>query len=108
MQLTPLVDLYLHNGRSDKFSYGLELHHLSSNGSKIDWQDFSHSSGTLFGKSYFGATVLSASVGYDHRVNYNYANAPSDSSGSAKDLFRRTYNYLPVELSFQNTKKNKG
>jgi hypothetical protein len=40
-QLTPLLDLQLHNGHSDKLSYGLEVNHLSSNASKIAFQDFS-------------------------------------------------------------------
>lgn len=108
MQLTPLLDLYLHNGRSDKFSYGLDFHHLSSNGSKIDYQDFSHTGGTVFGKAFVGSTALSGSIGYDHRKNYNYAEINSDTSDASKQSLKRRYNYLPVTLGFENTKKTKG
>ncbi|MBA2423251.1 MAG: hypothetical protein H0V61_08505, partial [Chitinophagales bacterium] len=48
-QLTPLAELYLHNSSSEKFSYGLDFHHISSNGSKLNFQDFSRTRGTAFG-----------------------------------------------------------
>ncbi|HUM48577.1 MAG TPA: hypothetical protein PLD84_16710, partial [Chitinophagales bacterium] len=107
MQLTPLLDLHLHNGHSDKYSYGLNLHHLSSNGSKIDYQDFSHSGIGLFGNAYVGSSELSASLGYDHRKNYNYAEAISDTGDNTKKSLKRTYNFLPVEIGFQNSKNTK-
>lgn len=107
MQLTPLIDLHLHNGNSKNFSYGLHLHHLSSNGSKIDYQDFSNTGGNLFGKAYAGSSVLSAMVGYQHRKNYNYAAAEPDTGGIDKKSMKRTYNLLPVELTFQNTMNGK-
>jgi len=106
-QLTPLLDLNLHSGKSDKFSYGLNIYHLSSNGSKIDYQDFSRTGGTLGGKSYFGGTALWADVGYHHRKNYNYAAASADSGADSKSLFKRTYDYLPISIGFQNTKLTK-
>ena len=107
MQLTPLLELNLHNGHSDKFSYGANFHHLSSNGSKIDYQDFSHTGGDLFGTAYVGGSSLSASAGYDHRKNYYYADTLSDTINNPKKTLKRTYNYLPVELTFQNTRNAK-
>lgn len=107
MQLTPLLELNLHNGHSDKFSYGANFHHLSSNGSKIDYQDFSHTGGDLFGTAYVGGSSLSASAGYDHRKNYFYADTLSDTINNPKKTLKRTYNYLPVELTFQNTRNAK-
>lgn len=103
MQLTPLIDLYLHNGPSDKFSYGAEMHHLSSNGSKIDYQDFSASRINLFGTAFVGSSSLSASAGYGRRKHYYYA----DTSGDDRNSLKRNYDFLPVELTFQNTKNVK-
>ncbi|MBK9732891.1 MAG: hypothetical protein IPO83_16685 [Chitinophagaceae bacterium] len=103
MQLTPLIDLHLHNGNSKSFSYGLNLHHLSSNGSKIDYQDFSHTGIDLFGSAYVGGSVLSATAGYDFRKNYNYAEAVTDSTDNDKQDLKRTYILLPFEIGFQNT-----
>ncbi len=107
-QLTPLIDLYLHNGASEKFSYGLNFHHLSSNGSKVDFQDFSHTGGTAFGTAYVGTTALSGSIGYDHRKNFHYAESFLDTSEFNKKLLKHTYNYVPVEVGFRNTKILKG
>ncbi len=107
MQLTPLIDLHLHNGNSKTFSYGVNLRHLSSNGSKIDYQDFSSTGGNLVGKAYAGSSVLSGMVGYEHRKNYNYAAAEPDSGNIDKQSLKRTYNLLPVELMFQNAMNGK-
>lgn len=107
MQLTPLIDLQLHNGAAGNLSYGLNLHHLSSNGSKIDYQDFSHTGGNIFGTAYVGSSALSASFGYDHRKNYNYAAATADTGSIEKQSLKRTYNLIPVELAFANTKNAK-
>lgn len=107
MQLTPLLELNLHNGNDDKFSYGANLHHLSSNGSKIKYQDFSHTGINLFGTAYVGGSSLTATAGYDHRKNYYYADTLSDTSNNAKNSLKRTYNYLPIDLIFQNTRNAK-
>ncbi len=109
-QLTPLLEIYLGNGKNEKFSYGLNLEHLSSNGSKIDFQDQSHNGGSLFGTSYFKNTALSARLDYDRDV-YHFYGFDSTFNDTAnfftKDLLKQQFNMFGITTSFQNTKDTK-
>lgn len=105
-QVTPLIELYLGNGRSNKFSYGLNLHHISSNPGNIDFQDASHTGGSLSGRSYFKNTELSGNVDYDRRVHYFYGFDPGfiDSSGEfTKDLLRQKFENIGVNAGLKNS-----
>lgn len=108
-QLTPLVEIYLANGRSDKFNYGLNFHHVSSNPSNIDFQDMSHTGGTLFGTSYFKGTALYADVNYDRQVHYFYGFTPGfiDTFNSySKDFLRQRFQNIGVNVGLKNAKQN--
>src|SRR4030095_12633195 len=106
-QLTPLLDLYLSNGASDKFSYGLNANYISSNGGKVDFQDFSKTGISVFGTSYVGSTALSAKLGYDNHLVHYYGISGSDTNALTKNELKKVYSYIPVDLSFRNTKSNK-
>lgn len=108
-QLTPLVEIYLANGRSDKFTYGLNFHHVSSNPSNIDFQDISHTGGSLFGTSYFKGTALSAEVNYDRQVHYFYGFTPGfvdTFNVFNKDFLRQRFQNIGVNVGLKNAKQN--
>ncbi|HYV94791.1 MAG TPA: hypothetical protein VE978_23660 [Chitinophagales bacterium] len=109
-QLTPLIELYLGNGRSDKFNYGLSFHHVSSNPSKIDFQDVSHTGAAIFGRSYFKSTELSGEVNYDRQEHYFYG-FPSYFVDSLelydKDFLRQKFQTTGVNVRLKNAKETK-
>ncbi len=110
MQLTPLLDVHLSNGRNDKFSYGLNLNHLSSSGSKINFQDQSHTAGSLYGTSYLKNTSLSANLSYDRDV-YHFYGFNADFFDSlqllSKNLLKQQFQNIALYLGFKNTKSTK-
>jgi len=108
-QLTPLVEIYLANGRSDKFNYGMNFHHVSSNPSNIDFQDRSNTGGALFGASYFKGTALSAGVNYDREVHYFYGFTPGfvdTFNAYNKDFLRQRFQNIGVNAGLRNAKQN--
>ena len=108
-QLTPLVEIYLANGRSDKFNYGLNFHHVSSTPSNIDFQDMSHTGGALFGTSFFKGTALSGEVDYDRQVHYFYGFTPGfvdTFNAFNKDFLRQRFQNIGVNVGLKNAKQN--
>jgi len=79
---TPMGELALNTRRSEKFSGGLNLSHLSSdgkveldNGHKV-FSGFSDNRFSAYGKTFFRAFSLSADVGYRRLVSHAYGYDP--------------------------------
>jgi hypothetical protein len=79
---TPMGELALNTRRSEKFSGGLNLSHLSSdgkveldNGHKV-FSGFSDNRFSAYGKTFYRAFSLSADVGYRRLVSHAYGYDP--------------------------------
>lgn len=109
-QLTPLFEVYLGNGRSDKYSYGANFHYLSSHATGMDYQDVSHLGGNVSGTSYFKSTALSGGIGYDQDVYHFYGFDPAftDTANQfSKDLLKNQFQNFSLNLGLGNTKPTK-
>ncbi|MFI5135909.1 MAG: hypothetical protein ACHQD9_08660, partial [Chitinophagales bacterium] len=107
---TPLFEIYLGNGRSDKFNYGGSFHLLSSHATSADYQDVSHLGGKIFGTSYFKNTALSGGSSFDQDVYhfYGFSQAFTDTANAlSKDLLKNQFQNLGVNLGLMNTKETK-
>ncbi|MBA3647649.1 MAG: hypothetical protein H0W62_03715 [Chitinophagales bacterium] len=106
-QFTPLIDLYLNNGRSDKYNFGFNFHHLSSNG-KLDFQNFNSNAAAAKATTYFAGTSLGGKLTYDRDVYHFYGIKQGDSSSQlSKDFLKQRFQNIGVALQFQNTQSNK-
>ncbi len=68
---SPLAEIYLNSGRSEKYSYGARIKHLSAQG-KPEHADFSHNGLGIYGKKESNNKRLSGKLDFDRNVFHFY------------------------------------
>lgn len=102
-QFSPLVEVAVSSGRSEKLNYGVRGHYTSSNGSREN-QLYSSAGASLFGKYYVGPVVLGAEASVQSETVFFYGYNAEDTSFS-KDAARRRYLRTGFGLSLGNAGK---
>jgi hypothetical protein len=109
---TPYVEFFSNSLRSDKFSLGLHLRHLSSQGGIKDYANSSYSQnlGELYGKRYFKNSVLSAEVDYHRNVVHYYGFKPSDYAGIniTDDQLKQRFSTVSAAIGYKSNYKRDG
>lgn len=103
--LTPLVDAHLHNGRSEKVSFGAQFRHLSSQGTPEN-ADFSDNYLGIYGTQYASKYKLSGKLNYE-RNRFNTYGYDHDSFSFEADTLKRVFNQVHGGVVLDNYYNNK-
>lgn len=103
--LTPLVDAHLHNGRSEKVSFGAQFRHLSSQGTPEN-ADFSDNYLGIYGTQYASKYKLSGRLNYE-RNRFNTYGYDHDSFSFEADTLKRVFNQVHGGVVLDNYYNNK-
>ena len=103
---TPLVDLSISSGKSNKFTVGADAFYNSSRG-KLDYQDFSHLGGLAYGKLFVGKNVLGLNTSFtQHKLNYYGYNHADTTLIIIPDSIKQRYNTIGVGISIGSALEN--
>ena len=103
---TPLVDLSISSGKSDKFTLGANAFYNSSRG-KIDYQDFSRLGGLAYGKLFVGKNVLGLNASFtQHKLNYYGYNHADTTLIIIPDSIKQRYNTIGAGISIGSALEN--
>ncbi len=102
---TPLLQIELHNGKSNNYAYGLSAHHLSSNG-KPAYKAFMDDNITIHGAKFMNGNTLSGQMGYS-RFGYNYYGYDHEVYTFKKDSVKQAINNITANLHYDNIKTSK-
>lgn len=113
---TPLFEAYFHNLRSKRYSYGIDLKHISSHGEikdKANKRDFignySNNEINMFGKRFLENGTLGVNVGYQRKVNYFYGYNPElvNDDLEKHDSLKQHFNKIEAKMNVFSTYKSK-
>ncbi len=101
--ITPYLELFVNNGRSKDYNYGLHLNHLSSRTGPVDGANSGNSNtDLLLNGSYFSKThTFSAEAGYTRERYHYYGYAPG--LDFDRDSIKQTFNIGHVQLGLQKS-----
>lgn len=102
--LTPLAQVYINSGRSEKWNYGLFADYISTNGT--DFKDYSHLN--VGGTSQFylqEAYAIPINASYTHDMVYYYG-YDADSLEFKKQDIRQQFNAFHFDVAFKNLAEN--
>lgn len=103
---TPLIDLSVSSGKSDKFTVGANGFYNSSKG-KLDYQDFSRFGGLAYGKLFLGKSVLGLNAGYtQHRLNYYGYDHADTTLNIIADSIKQRYQTVGGSISLGSAQEN--
>ncbi|MBK9462908.1 MAG: hypothetical protein IPN94_26715 [Sphingobacteriales bacterium] len=103
---TPLVDLSISSGKSDKFTVGANAFYNSSRG-KLDYQDFSRLGGLAYGKLFVGKNVLGLNASFtQHKLNYYGYNHADTTLIIIPDSIKQRYNTIGAGISIGSALEN--
>lgn len=103
-QLTPLAQVYINSGRSEKINYGLFADYISSNGA--DFKDYSNLNTGATANFYLNKDyVIPVNAGFSNNIVYYYGYDP-DSLEFAKDDIRQRFNAYNMDVAFKNLSEN--
>jgi len=97
---TPLVDAHLHNGSSEKYSYGAQIRHLSSRGTPEN-ADFSDNYLGLYGTQFQRKYRLNGKLNYE-RNRFNYYGYDHDSFSFNSDTLKQVFNQVHAHVELDN------
>lgn len=97
---TPLVDAHLHNGSSEKYSYGAQFRHLSSRGTPEN-ADFSDNYLGLYGTQFQRKYRLNGKLNYE-RNRFNYYGYNQDSFSFSADTLKQVFNQVHALVELDN------
>jgi hypothetical protein len=97
---TPLVDAHLHNGSSEKYSYGAQFRHLSSRGTPEN-ADFSDNYLGAYGTQFQRKYKLDGKLNYE-RNRFNYYGYDHDSLEFGADTLKRVFNHVNANVTIDN------
>ena len=113
--ITPLGELSIHNFDNSKFSYGLNVNHISGwappigkTMTKYAYAPFSDTRTKLFFNTFFQNQTLYSSVGYNHEVAHLYGFSKDDTPNSLhyyyekpyRDELKNNFHHLYAEVGF--------
>ncbi|MFN3940603.1 MAG: hypothetical protein ACK4IY_08435, partial [Chitinophagales bacterium] len=103
-QLTPLAQIYLNSGRSEKVNYGIFADYIASNGK--DFKDYSHLVSGAKANFYLNKDfVIPVNARFTNDVVYYYGYNPDSISYEKADIKQRFTGY-GFDIGFENLSKN--
>jgi hypothetical protein len=105
-QWSPLAELRLTEGKTDKLLFGAHGKYRSTHGSKIKSQDFSHAFASLFANSYVRNSIINANASYTQNMNYYYGYEVNQSIPKRSNRqLRQTFNIADIRFQLLNAKR---
>ena len=104
-QWTPLLDVSLNNGVNSKDNYGLNLYHISSNGSPFA-EDYSVNKIGGYYSAFWGPAKFSANAGYNRNVYYFYGQTDQPIPDIRQADLKQTFSDLYFNTDIKNEKNN--
>ncbi len=106
-QSTPILDIALSNGKSDKFMVGANGSHISSKG-KLDFQDYSRTKVGVYGKVFTDQNFFGANIDYNRNQFYYYGYDHEDSTlAFTEEELKQQYNKISVRGEMGNTAQSR-
>ncbi|MCL2290203.1 MAG: hypothetical protein FWC34_05790 [Bacteroidetes bacterium] len=106
--VTPLGELCIHNFDNSKFSYGLNVNHISGwappigkEMKKYAYAPFSDTRAHLFFNTFFRNQTLYSSIGYNHNVAHLFGFNRDNTPESLHKYYEKEYRYL-LKNNFQH------
>lgn len=101
--ITPYLELFVNNGRSEDYNYGLHFNHLSSRTGPVDGANSGNSNTDLmFNGKYFSKThTFSAEAGYQRERYHYYGYAPGLELD--RDSIKQVFNIGHVQARLQKS-----
>lgn len=94
-QWTPLAEIFITEGKNDKFQFGAHGRYQSAHGQKIKTQDYTNTDVTAFANALVKKSILKTKVFYHQDINFYYG----------YDLFRKPFNNNFVEYEQKDLKQ---
>lgn len=105
---TPLVELYLNNGRNDQAQVGLDFTHLSSSSGHVDYGEFRKDYGTLKGEYYLDENTIYSKVFVNNSNFFYYADSILATNPEFKDSLRQTYTQIQADVGLMKNYSTDG
>lgn len=104
-QWSPLAELFIAEGRAEKWLIGGQAKYRSANGNKIKSQDFSQLHASLFSDVYVKNSCVKTHASYQQNTNYYYAYDVMKSFPKlSKEQLRQTFHIADIQLQLLNAK----
>lgn len=102
-QSTPVLDIALSTGKSDKFVVGANGSHISSKGS-LDFQDYSRTKVGVYGKTFTDEAFFGGNIDFNRSQFYHYGYDQTDTTiVFTEDDLKQQFNKISVRGEMGNT-----
>ncbi|MEZ4888548.1 MAG: TonB-dependent receptor [Chitinophagales bacterium] len=102
-QSTPILDIALSSGKSDKYVIGANGGYISSKG-KLDFQDYSRTKVGVYGKVFTNDAFFGGNINFNRNVFYQYGYDQTDTTlVFTEDEVKQQYNKISVRGEMGNT-----
>lgn len=106
-QSTPVLDIALSSGKSDKRIIGANGSYISSKG-KLDFQDYSRTKVGLYGKVFTDEAFFGGNIDFNRNQFYHYGYDQSDSTlAFTEDEVKQQFNKISVRGEMGNTAESR-
>ncbi len=106
-QSTPVLDIALSSGKSDKYVIGANGSHISSKG-KLEFQDYSRTKIGVYGKVFTDNAFFGGNVDFNRNTFYTYGYSQSDTTLNFTEAdLEQAYNKISVRGEMGSTAENR-